>query len=288
MRMKDSAKRARHGSRRGVSAGASCLLVAGLVVCLGVVSGCGAKDEKERPVVVLIVDVSGSTNDLRKGSGSVFGRGVAETVTQSALAEGQLWATSAEAAVLANSNWIVNGSAADSDANFVKPEGGEVFQKEALVQKAKKLNGSSDVKGLLVTTGNAGSDLLGALQFAATVFKSYPERPRALVLLTDGGINARGTDLNRNPPVTPAEQDAVIRKWKSAQEFPAGGLTGGSGKPVSVWIGGLGSGMTGNGGRDARSVRDLWAKLISAEGGTLVQGDASLNLINFPEGVPEG
>lgn len=265
--------------RRG-AAPASLAAVLAVALLTGVLlSGCGAKDENQRPVVVLISDVSGSTKKLRKEG--IFASGIDATISQTAAAEGQLWATRAEAAVLANSSWLIDGT---GDADFKKPEGGETFQQQVLQAQADTLKTSSASKSISESTGNPGSDLMGALQLAATIFKNYPDRPRDLVLLTDGGINARGIEWTKNVPASPAAQDAIVAKLKASGEFPAGGLTGGSGQPVNVWIGGLGRGLKGNGGRDAQSIRTLWEKLIAAEGGHLVQGDSSLNLINFPQG----
>lgn len=253
-------------------------LVAGLVAvfALALSAGCGGSEPDQTPVVVLISDVSGSTKELR-GKSNIFKNGISETIQKTAQAEGQLWATRAEAAVIANSTWLTNGK------KFEAPEGGDEYQKEELAAggsvEDSKVNGKLRASG-----GNPGSDLLGALNFAENVFKNYPNKTRDLVLLTDGGINSRGVDWMRNLPTDPAKQDALVKKLKASGELSPNGLTGGSGKPVNVWIGGLGYGLTGNGGRDARSVRELWAKLIEASGGKLVQADSNLNLINFPQG----
>ncbi len=115
---------------------------------------------------------------------------------------------------------------------------------------------------------------------ASRLFRDYPDRPRELVYLTDGGINAGGVNLGFDPPRTDAGRSKVIRRLQTAGQLPD--LTGGKGAPVRVWMGGLGHGVGGEDPRKTQALIELWRSLIPAAHGELASDDSSLRLPDFP------
>ena len=95
----------------------------------------------------------------------------------------------------------------------------------------------------MATHGRGGSDLLGALQVAARLFRDYPDRPRNLVLLTDGVITADGVNLLRRAPTGDAGRQRLIERLLADGRLPD--LRGGAGPKPRVWIGGLGHDANG-------------------------------------------
>ncbi len=258
----------------------SALLVSGLVL-VGVFAGCGSKSANERPVVALITDVSGSTKALRV-SGGEFDKGIKEAIQQTALSEGQLWARPVAAQAVASGTWVIEGDGS-GEGNFQKGSGGASYEESVLENKAQEVAKSPAGKELLKSikrtggTKNCGSDLLGAILQAAKIFSDYPDSPKALVLLTDGGVCSRGVNLASDPPATSDAQAQLVTKLRKSGEVKRDALAG-----VVVWAGGVGRGLTGNDGRDATAVSSLWDLIIKANGGKIGDVDTSLNLTGFP------
>jgi hypothetical protein len=227
---------------------------------------------KKRPVTVLIVDVSGSTKALRAPGGQ-FENDWRMAACYTAMNQGSLWATTADSQTVADSLWMVNGKhfTPTITDNPLLAAAEVRKQAEALAPQARNIVGS---------TKHSQSDLLGALQVAARLFRSYPDQPRELVFLTDGGINAGGVNLGFDPPRTDAGRSKVIGRLQAAGQVPD--LTGGAGAPVRVWMGGLGHGVGGGDPRKTQAVIDLWRSLIPAAHGELASDDSSLRLPDFP------
>jgi hypothetical protein len=144
-------------------------------------------------------------------------------------------------------------------------------QAEQLQSKARQIVG---------TTKRSQSDLMGALEVASRLLRDYPDRPRALVFLTDGGINVGQTNLGFDPPRTAEGRDRTIERLRENGELPD--LTGGQGDPVRVYMGGLGRGVGGGDPRKTRALIEFWRELIPAAGGELVSDDSSLRFPQFP------
>jgi hypothetical protein len=269
----------RHTSLLAVAATAAALLLAGCAGAPGP-DGNGATGTsaqactsfaKKRPVTVLIVDVSGSTKALRAPGGQ-FESDWKMAACYTAMNQGSLWATTADSQTVADSLWLVHKDFTPSitDNNLLgAAEVGK--QAKSLDPKATEIVGS---------TKHSQSDLLGALQVASRLFRDYPNRPRELVFLTDGGINAGGVNLGFDPPRTDAGRSKVIGRLQASGQLAD--LTGGAGQPVRVWMGGLGHGVGGGDPRKTQAVIDLWRSLIPAAHGKLASDDSSLRLPDFP------
>jgi hypothetical protein len=251
------------------------------VVVAASVTGCGSKSDDQRPVVVLITDVSGSTKELRDKGGE-FDVAIKRTVEETARNEGQLWARPVAAQAVASGTWVIDGEGTGA-GNFEKGTGGSTYEADILQRKASKLADSAEGRELLKTISgtskkkNCGSDLLGAIRQAGNIFSDHPNQPKALVLLTDGGVCSRGIDVASNPPASAPAQEKLVGQLRSQGEVNTDYLQG-----VTVWAGGVGRGSTGNDGANATAILDLWTRIIKAEGGKVGDIDTSLNLTGFP------
>lgn len=260
----------------GVAVVGAALLLSG---CAGDSNG-GAADthgqactsfSAKRPVTVLIVDVSGSTKALRTRNGQ-FEKDWNMAACYTAMNQGSLWATTADSQTVADSLWRVHKDFTPTITDNDLLGAAEVRrQAEGLAPQANQIIGS---------TKPSRSDLLGALQVAARLLRDYPNRPRDLVFLTDGGINATGVNLGFDPPRTNDGRTKVINRLRAAGQLPD--LTGGAGQPVRVWMGGLGHGVGGGDPRKTQAVIELWRALIPAAHGELASEDSSLRLPDFP------
>jgi hypothetical protein len=237
----------------------------------GAQQGCAPLGDS-RPVTVLITDVSGSTRDLR-GPGGPFERDWLLAACHTALEQGTLWATTADSQTVANSEWTVR------DRVFAPTiEDNDLLAAAELRRQADGLR--PQARAIVGSTRRSTSDLVGALQVAARLLRDHPDRPRALVFLTDGGINDGRRDLGYDPPRTAEGRERVIARLRAAGRLPD--LTGGGGTPVRVWMGGLGHGVGGGDPAKTQAVIDLWHALIPAAGGELVAEDSALRLPGFP------
>lgn len=242
-------------------AGVAVFLVSLLVGCSG-----GGSD----PVLsVLFVDVSASTQDLRQADGP-FEQGALDTAIATAEDEGTLWASIADESTVANSLWMIRDQSFSTDLGGMPGEDELKADAEAL---------EPELDSLVQQPNSRGSDLLGALQMSANLFGDNADRPRALVLLTDGGLNIGDVNLTRGPAPSPAEIDRAVQRLKASGQLPD--LTGGEGDPVQVWMGGLGHGLRRP---TAQAVITFWEEAIPAAGGELVASDSSLRLEEFPPG----
>jgi hypothetical protein len=270
----------RHTSLLAAAATAATLLLAGCAGAPGTDSSTGAGEtsaqactsfSKKRPVTVLIADVSGSTKDLRNPGGQ-FETDWNTAACYTAMNQGSLWATTADSQTVADSLWLVRKDFTPQITDNQLLAAAEVRkQAEGLAPKARQIVGS---------TKHSESDLLGALQVASRLFRDYPDRPRELVFLTDGGINTGGVNLGFDPPRTDAGRAKVIERLRAAGQLPD--LTGGAGQPVRVWMGGLGHGVGGGDPRKTQALIDLWRSLVPAAHGELASDDSSLRLPDFP------
>jgi hypothetical protein len=226
----------------------------------------------EHPLTVLIVDVSGSTKDMR-GPGGQFEKDWLSAACNTAVKQGTLWATTADSQTVANSVWQVQGQEFKPTIEDNDTLGAAEVRKQAasLTPKAREIVG---------TTVRSKSDLLGALQVASRLFRDYPDRRRDLVFLTDGGINVGKVDLRYKTLRTHEGRAKVIERLRDSGQLPD--LTGGHGKKVRVWMGGLGRGIGGGDTRKTTALIEFWRELIPAAGGELVTDDSSLRLPNFP------
>ena len=130
-----------------------------------------------------------------------------------------------------------------------------------LKQQAERLRPTD--RRLMAVKGRGGSDLLGALQLAARLFRDYPDRPRNLVLLTDGAITADGVNLTRHAPAnTQRARARLIDRLRADGRLPD--ISGGAGQKPRVWIGGLGHDTQGH--LSPRASRDILAPVKSAPG----------------------
>lgn len=268
----------RHTKTLAAAATGAALLLSGCGGDIGT-AGAGASASgqactsfsSKRPVTVLIVDVSGSTKALRNRGGQ-FESDWNMAACHTALNQGSLWATTADSQTLANSLWRVRKD--------FKPT---ITDNELLAQAEmqKAADGlAPQAREIVGSTRRSRSDLLGALHVASRLFRDYPDRPRALVFLTDGGINGGGVNLRTDLPLTNAERTTFIARLKASGQLPD--LTGGSGPPVRVWMGGLGHGTGRGDPRRTQAVIELWHSLIPAAHGELASEDSSLRLPNFP------
>lgn len=261
------------GMSAAFAVGLSALLLAG---CGGsstkpAVSPTEGKPNPTGPIVALITDISGSTEELRHPGGD-FEKGWLATATATALARGSLWATVADGETLSSSTWLINGKGFTPSV-----EGNDLLGDGEMKKKAKEL--LPEARKELSMEGAEGSDLLGALQAAARLFADYPDRQRALVLLTDGAINKGGIRTSSTALRTEAGREKAINDLK--QQGLIAGLSGG-GEPVRVWIGGLGYGVGGGDAAKTLQIIEFWKALIPAAGGELVSQDSSLRLVAFP------
>ena len=259
---------------------------AAVVLVAASVTGCGSKSDDQRPVVVLITDVSGSTKELRDKGGE-FDVAIKRAIEETAASEGQLWARPVAGQAAASGTWLIDGEGTGA-GNFEKGTGGSTYEADILQRKASKLADSAEGRELLKTISgtskkkNCGSDLLGAIRQAGNIFSDHPNQPKALVLLTDGGVCSRGVDVASNPPGSASAQKKLVDKLRSQGEISPDYLQG-----VTVWAGGVGRGLTGNDGANATAVLDLWTRIIKAEGGKVGDIDTSLNLTDFPPAPSE-
>ncbi len=134
----------------------------------------------------------------------------------------------------------------------------------------------------MAVKGRGGSDLLGALQLAARLFRDYPDRSRNLVLLTDGAITADGVNLMRRAPGGTEARARLIDRLRADGRLPD--ISGGAGRTPRVWIGGLGHDTQGHlSPRASRDIVAFWEAMIPAAGAELISADsASLRLVHFP------
>jgi hypothetical protein len=226
---------------------------------------------KKRPVTVLIVDVSGSTKALRAPGGQ-FENDWKMAACYTAMNQGSLFATTADSQTVADSLWLVKQDFTPTITD------NDLLGAAELGRQAKKLDATaSEIVG---STKHSQSDLLGALQVASRLFRDYPDRPRELVFLTDGGINAGGVNLGFDPPRSDAGRSKVISRLQTTGQLAD--LTGGKGAPVRVWMGGLGHGVGGGDPRKTQALIELWRSLIPAAHGALASDDSSLRLPDFP------
>jgi hypothetical protein len=231
----------------------------------------GDKNKREAPVTALIMDVSGSTKDLRKPGGQ-FDQDWMVAAQATAEHRGTLWATTADSQTVKNSIWVVRGlefKPTITDNNLLA--------KAELRKKAQGL--APQEQQMLRGERHSRSDLLGGLAVAARLFQDYPDRPRDLVFLTDGGINVGTRDLGYDPPLTARGRRRVVAQLRHKGLVP--NLKRGS-TPVRVWLGGIGHGVGGNDPRRTIALIKLWRALIPATGAKLVSEETSLNLIEFP------
>lgn len=255
-----------------LTAGLSTLALAG---CGGgasksTVSPTEGKPNTTGPIVALIADISGSTEELRELGGD-FEKGWMATATATALARGSLWSTVADGETLSSSTWLINGKGFTPSV-----EGNDLLGDGEMKKKAVEL--LPEARKQLSMQGAEGSDLLGALQAASRLFSDYPDRQRALVLLTDGAINKGGVRTSSTALRTDAGRAEALKDLKSQ------GLIAdlsGDGKPVRVWIGGLGHGVGGGDAAKTLQIIAFWEALIPAAGGELVSQDSSLRLVDF-------
>ncbi len=255
-------------------------LLAGLLL-----AGCGgtddgpptvraARDDGQGPLTAVIVDVSSSTATLRAPGGPWESQWL-EAAKGTAAHEGVLWATTADGASVSRSVWNVQGHAfkATIDDN-------ELLADAELARQAEQLLPAD--RQLMAVEGRGGSDLLGALQVAARLFRDFPDRPRNLVLLTDGGITADGVNLMRRAPASDTARAKLLKQLQADGRLPD--ISGGTGPKPRVWIGGLGHDAEGNlTPKASRDIIAFWEAMIPAAGAELVSADsASLRLIQFP------
>lgn len=237
------------------------------VLATGLFAGCGSiSGTSKPPVTVLAVDVSGST----AGMSGDFSGAIRETMRKTAASRGWIWAASGDRAILASSKWTISQHFA------VDGEEAPDLQAEDLRAKADKLAASPAAQSLLARPGRKGSDLLGFLRMAGSVLARNPDAPRFFVLLSDGGINIGGAvDLFRNPPTTPAAIDALIASLERDGLLKPGVLSGATGKPVGVFLCGIGRGAYGLDGRAAGFIQDFWNQLIVEAGGHVINAQPS-------------
>jgi len=231
-------------------------------------------DDGRGPLTAVIVDVSSSTAPLR-APGGPWEQAWMDAVRATASKQGVLWATTADGATISHSLWSVQG-------RVFKPtlDDNQLLAKAELKRQAESLRG--DDRRLMSVQGRGGSDLLGALQVAAQLFRDYPNRPRNLVLLTDGGITADGVNLLRRAPTRPGARARLLKRLRADGRLPD--LSGSAGAQPRVWIGGIGHGSDGSmTPQTSRNIIAFWEALIPAAHGQLVSADsASLQLVNFP------
>ena len=207
--------------------------VAAAISAAVLISACGGGDSTETstggnsgpndsgPVVAVISDVSVSTKPERV-QGGTYEQGWMDTARATAAARGSLWASAADGQTLANSSWLVNGY------GFKDPQvGSDLLKDAALKKQADELQPKARE---ILSVNRNGSDLLGALFAASRLYADYPDRDRALVLLTDGGITTGGINIAKNLPTTDAERTQAIQRLKKNGQLAD--LTGGSGEPV--------------------------------------------------------
>ena len=268
----------RHTKLLAAAVTGAALLITGCGTDLGTATGgtggpgkaCTALGAK-RPVTILIVDVSGSTKALR-GRGGQYESDWNMAACYTAMNQGSLWATTADSQTLANSLWHVHKDFKPTIADNKLLAQAELKKAAAgLAPQGRQIVGS---------TKPSSSDLLGALQVAARLFRDYPDRPRDLVFLTDGGINGGGVKLRTDLPLTDAARGELVARLKDSGQLPD--LTGGAGRPVRVWMGGLGHGVGGGDPRRTQAIIELWRSLIPAAHGELASEDSTLRLPNFP------
>lgn len=234
-------------------------------------AGCGGPGSTENaPVVVDFVDASQSTSAMRRPRGA-YERGLVRVASLTAEHEGILFAAPADGNTVADAPWVIDG-------HTFSPRIGanQTLARAELREQARRL--APKVRQITRWRGRSGSDLLGALRNAARVFENYPDRPRALVLHTDGGVNVGGLNLLRRPPTTDGQLGRLVRRLKRQRLLAD--LTGGRGEPVKVWIGGLGRGVP-----RAPLVIRAFVGIVEAAGGIVVaEGSTLPPLVHFPSG----
>ena len=251
---------------RGVAVALSTMLA----VAGGALTGCGGgPNASERPLTVLFIDISQSTENARN-RGGLYEQWANKATKQTALAQGTLYAAWADANTVATSIWEIDG-------HRFKPatSGSSQIIDGELRKQADDL--AQQLSALVSSRSSRGSDLLGALQMASQLFGNYPQRPRSLILLTDGAVNVGGVNL-RAPPKNAVVIKHIIARLRKRGELPD--LTGGKGEPVRVWIAGLGHGL---GREKSRGAIAFWQALIPHTHGELVAyNSGTLRLANFP------
>lgn len=259
---KYATQRARKRARKGPLASQAVGALA-LALVVAVLTGCGGGDPS---VVALIADVSPSAKAYR-GPGGLYEQAAVRTAEHAAIEERLLFAAPATGNSIAEGAWMIDGESFPTRA----AGGNEKLARAERLQTARKLR--PRLRELLATHGGPGSDLLGALANAARLFDNHPGVEHELVLLTDGGINVGGVDLYHDPPRTEAERRQLIRTLQRAGRLPD---LSGDGRPVRVWVAGLGLGAPSR--VTANAIVEFWSDLVPAVGGELVAADSTLRL----------
>jgi hypothetical protein len=198
-----------------------------------------------------------------------------DAVRATAAKQGVLWATTADGNAVSRSLWSVRGRAFRPTIDDNK-----LLGEAELRHQADSLRGVD--RQIMAVRGRGGSDLLGALQVAARLFRDYPNRPRNLVLFTDGGITTDGLNLMYRPPETNRARRRLIERLRADGRLPD--LSGGTGPEPRVWIGSIGHGTEREMTPEvARNIIAFWEALLPAAHAELVSADsASLRLVDFP------
>lgn len=248
------------------------LAAAAAALVVAAVAGCTIQMENETanpPVIALVTDSSGSTRDLRQ-PGGLFEQAWLQAATATAERQGILWAGVADGNAVANNRWFVPGKQFKTDLPMDGPLGPAALRRQAALLRPTG-------RRIMEWRGTAGSDLLGALRNAGRLFGNYRDRPRLLILLTDGGVNVGGIDIYREPPETDADTNRLIQRLKRKNQLAD---LSGDGPTVQVWIGGLANGVPT--AAQATGIVRFWTALIKACNGELVAQDGgALPLVGF-------
>lgn len=269
--------KARKTQRRLLLGGLCLLAPAFMVGCFGggpseggskTADSCAPNEDG--PVVAMIVDTSGSTKDERANGGE-FEEDLIAAVEESAVSKATIFVSSADGDPLSRGTWEL------SECGFqLSGIAGQILQEQAIKNVVDE-EFVPKLKEVVQTETARGSDLVGALLTAERLFSNYGDRPRSLVLLTDGGITE---GVNNWPPISRNQRRAAINRLRQQGLLPD--LTGGKGSPVSVWIGGLGQDVEQGSLSKTNAVIEFWKELIPAANGDLVAQDSRLPSSGIP------
>jgi len=238
-------------------------------------AGCGVHDLTGGPVehkalTAVIPDNTGSTAPFRRPGGP-YENDTMTVLDATARDGGTAYLTTVDGEAVRDGTWEINGK------TFATPFGGGNGTVGAGIREEQAQRLRPRVRQIIGRTGRAGTDL--PFRMIARLMAAYPDRRRAVVLMTDGAVNLPGVlDFYRHPPLTEVDRQHVIARLRQTGELPP--LNGGVGGPVKVWIAGLGRGVPGR--RTAEAILPMWRELVAATGGRLIAEDADLHLVAFP------
>jgi hypothetical protein len=163
--------------------------------------------------VAVVSENSRSTAPFRQ-PGGLYQRAALEAARGTSEAGGTLFVSAVSGNAVSDGSWQIDGQefkARHAGGSKTLASAEVRRQAEALRPKLRRIIG---------TTGRGGSDVTGLLRNVSRLMADYPDRPRAVVVMTDGALNVPGVlSLYRDPPVTAAQRRKVISRLRRQGEL---------------------------------------------------------------------